>query len=158
MRNPDQKSAGRRKTGIQPDPFHLGRFVQAQDRIYEQVLAELRRGRKETHWLWFIFPQIAGLGHSSTARTYAIKSLPEARLYLEHPLLGKRLVECAQILLQLEARSASEIFGFPDDLKLCSCMTLFAQVTGPGSIFTQVLEKFFHGKPDAMTLDLLERM
>jgi uncharacterized protein (DUF1810 family) len=153
MRNSGEGTAAH----SQPDPLHLERFVQAQDRIYEQVLAELRRGRKETHWMWFIFPQIAGLGHSSTARTYAIKSLPEARQYLGHPLLGKRLVECAQILMEIPPRPVADIFDTPDDLKLRSCMTLFAWVAAPGSVFEQVLERYFQRKPDGRTLELLAR-
>ena len=120
--------------GPADDPFDLGRFIGAQDSVYERVLAELRDGRKRTHWMWFVFPQIDGLGHTSTARHYAIKSLAEARAYLDHPVLGKRLRECAEVLLAVEGRSASAIFGYPDDLKLCSSMTLFARAAEPGSV------------------------
>lgn len=137
------------------DPFDLNRFVQAQEGVYEQVLTELKRGRKESHWMWFIFPQIEGLGSSPTARFYAIKSAEEATAYLQHPLLGKRLKECCQVLLELESISAHEIFGFPDDLKLRSSMTLFAQVSDPGSVFERLLDKFFDGKSDERTMEIL---
>ena len=143
--------------GPADDPFDLGRFIGAQDSVYERVLAELRDGRKRTHWMWFVFPQIAGLGHTSTARHYAIKSLAEARAYLDHPVLGKRLRECAEVLLAVEGRSASAIFGYPDDLKLCSSMTLFARAAEPGSVFGRVLEKYYGGEEDARTLTLLGR-
>lgn len=138
------------------DPFNLGRFLSAQDSLYAQALAELKSGRKRTHWMWFIFPQIAGLGYSSTARYYAIKSEAEARQYLHHPVLGRRLVECAETVLALTGQSASEIFGYPDDLKLRSSMTLFAQGAEPGSVFAQVIDKYFNGTQDAKTLALLE--
>ena len=136
-------------------PFDLGRFTGAQDSVYDRVLAELRDGRKRTHWMWFVFPQIDGLGHSSTARHYAIKSMAEARAYLDHTVLGKRLRECAEVLLAVEGRSASEIFGYPDDLKLCSSMTLFARAAGPGSVFERVLERYHDGEEDPRTLELL---
>ena len=139
----------------QTDPFGLSRFVTAQEGIYRQALAELQRGRKESHWMWFIFPQIEGLGHSSTARHYAIKSRDEARAYLEHPILGARLVECCDALLNVRGKSASEIFGYPDDMKLRSCMTLFASVAEGASVFTRVLERYFGGEADQRTIDLL---
>ncbi len=139
------------------DPFNLSRFVSAQARIYDDVLAELRSGQKRTHWMWFIFPQIEGLGYSATSMHYAIKSEAEARQYLKHSVLGRRLLECAETVLNVEGRSASDIFGYPDDLKLRSSMTLFAYVTDPGSVFARVLDKYFQGKRDAMTLDLLEQ-
>jgi uncharacterized protein (DUF1810 family) len=138
-------------------PFALDRFVSAQASVYSQALAEIRRGQKRTHWIWFIFPQIAGLGHSSTSMHYAIESLEEARAYLKHPLLGPRLIECAEAVLAVEGRTASEIFPYPDDLKLRSSMTLFAAVAGPESVFVRVLEKYFQGKHDERTLQLSKR-
>ena len=158
MCNPRRTIASLNQPGGQADPFNLDRFIEAQEEVYAHVLAELRRGRKETHWMWFIFPQLAGLGHSPTSQYYAIKSLVEARQYLEQPVLGKRALECAELLLQIQGRSASQIFDPPDDLKLRSSMTLFAYVTGPGSVFARVLEKYFHGKPDERTLELLEQI
>lgn len=140
------------------DPFNLSRFTKAQEGIYNNVLAELRKGEKRTHWMWFIFPQIEGLGHSSTSRYYAIKSMEEARQYLKHPVLGKRLLECTEAVLGVEGRSASEIFGYPDDLKLKSSMTLFAQVTGSPPLFGRVLDKYFHEERDVRTLSLLAEM
>jgi len=126
-----------------PDPFNLNRFIEAQNLVYDAVLSELRQGKKRTHWMWFIFPQAAGLGRSSTSRRYAINSLGEARSYLKHPILGKRLVECTELLLGIEGKTAHDIFGFPDDLKLRSCMTLFAGVSGPGSVFERLIEIYF---------------
>lgn len=140
------------------DPFDLARFVSAQERSYDTALAELRSGQKRTHWMWYIFPQIDGLGHSPTAKFYAIKSPEEARQYLEHPVLGPRLRACAEAVLSVERRSASEIFGFPDDLKLKSSMTLFASVDKPGAVFVRVLDKYFHGEHDQRTLDLLDTL
>ena len=133
----------------------LQRFLDAQDKTYATALAELRAGCKRTHWMWFVFPQIAGLGHSSTAAYYAIADLAEAQSYLAHPLLGARLAECAQALLGVTGRTAHEILGSPDDLKLRSSMTLFAQVAGPDSVFRRVLERYYGGEADARTLDLL---
>jgi len=140
------------------DPFELSRFLKAQDRVYDRVLSELRSGRKRTHWMWFVFPQIEGLGYSSTTQYYSIKSKEEARQYLNHPLLGKRLRECAESILALEGLSASSIFGYPDDLKLKSSMTLFASVAEPQSVFSRVLEKYFQGNRDECTLALLDRL
>jgi uncharacterized protein (DUF1810 family) len=137
------------------DPHQLSRFVHAQQGVYEQALAEIRGGRKRTHWMWYIFPQLDGLGFSSTAKHYAIKSLAEARAYLDHPLLGPRLRECAEGALQVEGRSATQIFGSPDDLKLRSCATLFAHVEPPGSVFDRLLAKYYQGEPDRKTLTLL---
>jgi uncharacterized protein (DUF1810 family) len=139
----------------QPDPFHLARFFAAQQGVFERVLDELRSGRKKSHWMWYIFPQIDGLGRSETARYYAIKSFDEARAYLAHPLLGARLVECCETILALTDKSASELFGFPDDMKLKSCITLFAAMTEGSSVFSRVLDKYFDGKPDRRTIDLL---
>lgn len=136
-------------------PFNLNRFCQAQETTYESALSEIRSGRKKTHWMWFIFPQYAGLGFSSTSVFYAIKTLDEARAYLAHPVLGSRLEECCQALLALENLTVHEIFGSPDDLKLRSSMTLFAYVAPPGSVFEQVLAKYCDGKPDQLTIELL---
>jgi uncharacterized protein (DUF1810 family) len=140
------------------EPFDLGRFISAQEGIYDTVLVELRRGQKRTHWMWFIFPQIDGLAYSTTSKHYAIKSIEEARQYLNHPVLGTRLLECTETILAVEGRSISEIFGYPDDLKLKSSMTLFACVADPRSVFVRVLEKYFGGEQDVKTLDLLEKL
>lgn len=137
------------------DPYNLDRFLAAQEGLYEAALAELRGGSKRSHWMWFIFPQIAGLGHSPTSQYYSIKSAEEARQYLKHPVLGARLLECAGALLDLSGRSASQIFGFPDDMKLKSSMTLFASVADSDALFARVLDKFFGGERDQRTLDLL---
>jgi len=137
------------------DPYDLNRFISAQEGVYDRALAELRDGLKRTHWMWFIFPQIDGLGHSPTTRFYAIKSLDEARRYLGHPVLGVWLVECAEAVLAVSGLTASDIFGHPDDLKLQSSMTLFSLVAGPGSVFECVLEKYYQGKRDARTLQIL---
>jgi uncharacterized protein (DUF1810 family) len=137
------------------DPHNLNRFVEAQQGDYERALAEIRSGRKRSHWMWYIFPQLDGLGYSPTARHYAIKSLAEADAYLRHPVLGPRLVEIAEAALGIEGRSATEVFGSPDDLKLRSCATLFARVAPAGSVFERLLEKYFGGQPDARTLQLL---
>ena len=148
---------GRDDTISRDDPFDLNRFKSAQERVYGTVLAELKSGRKRSHWIWFIFPQIEGLGHSSTSQFYAIKSIEEARRYLKHPVLGARLVECAETVLGVEGRSVSDIFGYPDDMKLKSSMTLFASVTeDTNSVFVRVLEKYFHGERDERTLQLLK--
>jgi uncharacterized protein (DUF1810 family) len=133
------------------DRFDLGRFVQAQERVYARVLEELGAGLKRSHWMWFIFPQIAGLGSSPTSQRYAIGGAEEARAYLAHPVLGARLRECTQKVLNVQGRGASEIFGYPDDLKLRSCMTLFAAVSPPGSVFERVLAKHFQGRGDELT-------
>jgi uncharacterized protein (DUF1810 family) len=146
------------------DPFDLHRFTSAQAGIYTQALAELNSGQKRTHWMWFIFPQIDGLGFSPTSKYYAIKSLEEARQYLDHPVLGARLLECTDAVLAFEGRSIADIFGYPDDLKLKSCMTLFSSVaseeseTDQPSVFFRVLEKYFHGERDARTLALLDQL
>ena len=137
------------------DAFDLNRFVQAQQDDYAQALAEITIGRKRSHWMWYIFPQLDGLSVTSTAKHYAIKSIDEARAYLAHPILGTRLRECATILLKLENRSAEEIFGFPDVLKLRSSATLFAQVSDAGSPFHRLIEKYYGGEPDPKTLRLL---
>ena len=137
------------------DPHDLGRFVESQEGDYEQALAEIRGGRKRSHWMWYIFPQYDGLGFSPTSRRYAIKSLAEAEAYLRHPVLGPRLVACAEAALAVEGRSASEIFDSPDDMKLRSCATLFARVSPAGSVFERLLDKYFRGQPDEKTLRLI---
>jgi Uncharacterized conserved protein len=141
-----------------PDPFHLTRFLtaQAQSSTYASALAELRAGRKRTHWMWFIFPQVAGLGSSSTAQFYAIASRAEADAYLAHPILGPRLRECTAALLQHPDKSAAEIMGHPDDIKLRSSMTLFSALSPPDSDFQLVLDRFFDS-PDERTLAFLAR-
>ena len=138
------------------DPFDLNRFVEAQEGMYQRALGELHRGRKASHWIWFIFPQIQGLGTSSTSKLYAIKSAEGAKAYLAHNLLGPRLLECCEALISIQGKSASEILGFPDDLKLRSSMTLFASVSTSGSVFSRVLDQYFEGKPDKRTLELLK--
>ena len=140
------------------DPFGLERFIAAQDRgrTYEAAVGELRAGRKRSHWMWFVFPQIAGLGQSPTSRRYAISSLAEARAYLAHPILGPRLIESARIVHKLEGRSASDIFGGIDAMKLRSSMTLFARADPENPAFGEVLEKYFSGVPDEATDRLLE--
>jgi uncharacterized protein (DUF1810 family) len=137
------------------DQHDLARFVDAQAGDYDQALAEIRRGRKTSHWMWYVFPQIDGLGFSSMSRRYSIKSVAEARAYLDHPLLGPRLVECSEAAMSVEGRSASEIFGSPDDMKLKSCATLFASVTPPDSVFARLLDRYFKGERDGKTLQLL---
>jgi uncharacterized protein (DUF1810 family) len=139
------------------DPFELSRFVEAQRTSYDRALQEISEGRKRSHWMWYVFPQIEGLGFSASARRYAIKSRAEAEAYLRHPLLGPRLQTCAAAALGVERRSAREIFGSPDDLKLRSCATLFAEVAQPGSVFERLLDKYFDGEPDAETLRLLQK-
>ena len=137
------------------DPHDLARFVAAQEDDYETALAEVRAGRKRTHWMWYVFPQFDGLGFSPTARRYAIRTRAEADAYLRHPVLGPRLVAICEAALGVAGRSAREIFGPPDDLKLKSCATLFAAVSPPGSVFERVLETFFPGGRDEKTLRLL---
>jgi uncharacterized protein (DUF1810 family) len=142
-------------TADSDDPHNLARFVQAQERSYAHALAEIKRGRKESHWMWYIFPQFLGLGHSETSRRYSIKSVAEAKTYLQHPILGPRLVECCEATVAVEGRSAHQIFGSPDDLKLNSCATLFAHVSPTGSVFHRLLDKYFDGTPDDKTRHLL---
>jgi uncharacterized protein (DUF1810 family) len=147
--------AGANEPGGAGDPHNLTRFVQAQEDDYEQALAEIRGGRKRSHWMWYIFPQFDGLGFSSMSRRYAIKSRAEAEAYLGHPVLGPRLIECAEAALGVEGRSAFEIFGSPDDVKLRSCATLFACVSPPESVFDRLLGEYFQGERDGQTLRLL---
>ena len=139
------------------DPYDLKRFLSAQEGVYERALAELKGGQKRTHWMWYIFPQIDGLGYSPTAKRYSIKSIEEARQYLSHPVLGKRLLECTEAVIALKGGSVSEIFGYPDDLKFKSSMTLFEKIAGPGSVFSLALDRYCHGERDAATLRLLEK-
>ncbi len=137
------------------DPYNLERFVAAQAPVFNRVLAELQAGAKTSHWMWFIFPQITGLGRSPTAVEYAISGIDEARAYLQHPLLGPRLKECTQSVLQVKGLSAEDIFGSPDDMKFRSSLTLFAQVSIDDDIFSRALKKYFNGVPDPLTLDRL---
>jgi uncharacterized protein (DUF1810 family) len=137
------------------DPFNLERFVQAQEEDSGQALSEISRGRKRSHWMWYIFPQFEGLGVSSTSRRYSVKSVAEAKAYLAHPVLGPRLVECAEAALRVEGLSAVEIFGSPDDMKLRSCATLFGFVSSEGSVFHRVIDRYFHGQRDDRTLRLI---
>jgi uncharacterized protein (DUF1810 family) len=134
--------------------LNLERFVEAQAPAYDQALKELRAGRKQSHWMWFVFPQIAGLGHSPMAQTYAIQSLEEARAYLAHPVLGARLRECCQAVMDVPGKSAHEIFGSPDDLKFRSSMTLF-DLASPNEVFRDVLDGYFGGAVDPLTLQRL---
>ncbi len=137
------------------DPHDLGRFVQAQEDCYAQALAEIRSGRKRSHWMWYVFPQFDGLGYSSASRRYSIKSAAEAEAYLRHPTVGPRLLECCEAALGVEGRSALEIFGSPDEMKLRSCATLFACVSPAGSVFDRLLDKYFQGRRDDRTLRLM---
>jgi uncharacterized protein (DUF1810 family) len=130
-------------------------FVQAQEDIYEQALAELKNGKKVSHWMWFVFPQIAGLGNSEMARKYAIPNLADAKAYLSHDLLGSRLRECTEAVLAVEGRTAHEIFGSPDDMKLKSCMTLFELADSPDLIFSDILDKYFECQRDERSLAIL---
>jgi uncharacterized protein (DUF1810 family) len=137
------------------DPYDLNRFLEAQEDDYEQALLEIKNGQKRTHWMWYIFPQVDGLAFSSTSKRYAIKSIMEARAYLAHPVLGSRLLECAEAVVHLEGRSATDIFGSPDDMKLRSCATLFACASPPASVFERLLEKYYPSGRDEQTLRLL---
>lgn len=137
------------------DPYHLDRFIQAQAHDHERALDEIKSGKKRSHWMWYIFPQIEGLGFSSMSQRFAIKSLAEAEAYLNHPVLGPRLVQCAEAALSVDGRSALQIFGSPDDMKLRSCATLFACASPAGSVFERLIDKFFEGHRDNQTLRLL---
>ena len=150
------------ENGIPPreDPYNLARFLEAQSGTtrgsdYTTAISELQNGRKRTHWMWYVFPQVAGLGSTDYAVRYAIGDLDEARAYLEHPILGPRLIECTEALLVIEGRSALQILGEIDRMKLRSSMTLFAQVAGPDSVFARVLDKYFYGGPDSRTTSIL---
>jgi uncharacterized protein (DUF1810 family) len=139
------------------DPHNLERFVMAQARVWEQVVAELREGRKRTHWMWFIFPQIAGLGHSEIAQRFAISGKDEALAYLDHAMLGPRLRQATELVNEVRGRTIEQIFGYPDDLKFRSSMTLFHSIAPAEEVFRQALARYFGGKPDAATITLLER-
>ena len=140
------------------DQYNLNRFIEAQMTTYEGAMLELTRGRKESHWVWYIFPQIEGLGRSDTAKLYSIKSLEEGRAYLGHPVLGPRLIEACEILLNLKDASIDEVMGFPDDLKLLSSMTLFEFISGSNSIFTKMIELYFDDVRDDASLKFLQRL
>jgi uncharacterized protein (DUF1810 family) len=137
------------------DPFDLQRFVDAQNPVFEQVCSELRDGRKRGHWMWFVFPQIAGLDHSELSRKFAISSRAEAEAYLEHPILGPRLRECTRLVNSVRGRSIEQIFGYPDDLKLHSSMTLFANLASEDQVFIEALHKYFNSEFDQFTLERL---
>ena len=141
--------------GAADDPHDLSRFVRAQADDYGRALAELRDGRKRSHWMWYVFPQFVGLGSSPTSRLYAIKSVAEAEAYLSHPVLGPRLAECAEAVVGLEGLSAADVFGSPDDRKLMSCATLFACASPAGSVFERLLDKYYQGRRDEATLRLV---
>ena len=140
------------------DPYDLPRFLTAQNPTYTDALAELKAGQKRTHWMWFIFPQIEGLGTSATAKHYAIKTLDEARAHIRHPVLGQRLLECTRVVNRLQARSLMQIFGSPDHLKFCSSMTLFETVAEDHSEFTLALDKYCAGQRDIATLRLVQAL
>ena len=138
------------------DQYNLSRFIDAQERTYKGAMLELARGRKDSHWTWYIFPQIDGLGKSDTAKFYSIKSLEEARAYLEHEVLGPRIIEACEILLALKDVSMDEVMGFPDDLKLLSSMTLFEALSKSNSIFTRIIEIYFDSERDEATLEIIK--
>ena len=138
-----------------PDPFDLDRFVAAQDPVIARVREELAGGQKRSHWMWFVFPQLAGLGHSATARHYAIASRAEAQAYLAHPVLGPRLLDCTGLVNGIAGRSVHQVFGSPDDMKFHSSMTLFAATHPDAPAFQDALARWFKGVPDRATLDLL---
>lgn len=142
-------------TEMAEDSFDLQRFVSAQSLAWDNACAELREGRKQTHWMWFVFPQLAELGRSATAKFYGLSGADEARAYLAHPILGERLKTCCAILLQLHQRTAVEIFGTIDAMKLRSCLTLFAAVSRDEPVFAECLLRYFGGKSDPMTLNLV---
>ncbi len=154
--SPDRRFLGPfRDVFAREDPHELSRFVRAQEEDYDRAFSEITSGRKRTHWMWYIFPQIDGLAFSSTSKRYSIKSVDEARAYLDHPVLGPRLLECARAVVRIDDRSAGDIFGSPDDLKLRSCATLFAHVLPAGSVFDRLLSKYYRGRRDTKTLQLL---
>ena len=137
------------------DPFELQRFLAAQGPVYSSVLVELRAGRKQTHWMWFIFPQLAALGRSPTAKHFGLSGLAEAQAYYDHQLLGPRLVACVRALMHVHGRTAHQIFGSPDDMKLRSCLTLFSRAVPREPMFREALAKYFRGEPDPLTVELL---
>jgi uncharacterized protein (DUF1810 family) len=138
------------------DPYNLQRFVDAQGRSYERACQELSAGCKQSHWMWFIFPQLKGLGNSAMAKHYGISSLLEAQAYLAHPVLGPRLNHVTELVLRVHRSTVEQIFGDPDDLKFRSCITLFAVAAGGSNVFNEALQKYFDGKPDALTIELLK--
>jgi uncharacterized protein (DUF1810 family) len=140
------------------DQYNLSRFIEAQETTYKGAMLELARGRKDSHWIWYIFPQIDGLGNSETTKIYSIKSLEEGRAYLEHPLLGQRLVESCEILLSLKDASMNKVMGFPDDLKLLSSMTLFENISSENSIFSKIIEVYFDNNRDENSLRIIHKM
>jgi uncharacterized protein (DUF1810 family) len=140
------------------DQYNLNRFIEAQMTTYEGAMLELTRGRKESHWVWYIFPQIEGLGRSDTAKLYSIKSIEEGRAYLEHLVLGPRLVEACEIILSLKDVSMDEVMGFPDDLKLLSSMTLFEALSDSSSIFTKIIEIYFDDERDETSLEIIKSL
>jgi uncharacterized protein (DUF1810 family) len=144
-----------RRGAMAEDRYNLHRFVEAQDRVFEQVCSELRAGEKSSHWMWFIFPQVQGLGYSSTARYFAISNLDEARAYLEHPVLGPRLMVCTDLVLDISVTPIEQIFGYPDYLKFRSSMTLFARAAVDARPFQRALDKYFGGEEDGETVKLL---
>jgi len=145
----------KKQASVVNDPYDLQRFVDAQNPVYSQVCAELRAGQKESHWMWFVFPQLRGLGHTHMATKFGISSREEAEAYLAHPILGPRLRECTRLVNTVDGRSIEEVFGYPDDLKFRSSMTLFAAVASDKEVFRQALQKYFGGEPDRLTLKLL---
>jgi uncharacterized protein (DUF1810 family) len=142
----------------QADDFNLVHFIEAQELVYPRVTNELKNGKKQSHWMWFIFPQVIGLGISSISNLYSIKSIEEAKAYLNHPVLGKRLIECSAILLDIKDKSANEIFGFPDNVKLQSCMTLFSTVSSKEPVFDKILAKYFKNVKDQRTIEILNTL
>ena len=138
------------------DPFNLDRFVVAQEKTYPAVVKELKTGMKVSHWMWFVFPQIAGLGRTANAGKYAINTLDEAQAYLLHPLLGRRLQQCTELVLAIEGKSASDIFGYPDDIKFRSSMTLFQRAAPHRDIFQRAINKYYDGHQDALTIKFLD--
>lgn len=139
------------------NPYNLQRFTDAQQTDYDIALAEIKKGKKRSHWMWYIFPQIQGLGFSETSKYYAIQNKEEAMAYMRHPVLGSRLIAICQVLLQLAEKNAGNIFGYPDDMKLKSSMTLFASLPNADAVFQAVLNKFFNGKKDEKTMQILEQ-
>jgi uncharacterized protein (DUF1810 family) len=140
------------------DPKNLNRFIDAQDESYDAIVTELKNGKKVTHWMWYVFPQIAGLGRSATAKYYAIQTPGEAQAYLDHPILGQRLLECTRILLSLKSKSALDIFGDIDAMKFKSSMTLFMSIAGIDSVYQEAIDKYFEGEQDRATLKILSKL
>ena len=146
------------KNNIKTDKYNLSRFLEAQSKSYESAMIELSRGKKTGHWMWYIFPQIDGLGSTDTTKLYSIKSIEEAQAYLAHPVLGERLIKSCEILLTLKGVSISDVMGFPDDLKLKSSMSLFEYVSNPNSIFRRVLNEYFEGNLDEVSIEIIKTM